>query len=130
VPGRYLLDSVVAIEYLRGRDPELRARVNGEGELYLNVVILGELFFGAANSDYPERNLERVGAFASGAVLLTPDAETALRYGTLKSRLSKLGRLIPENDMWIAATALEHDLTLVTRDGHFEQVEGLRRERW
>jgi tRNA(fMet)-specific endonuclease VapC len=40
------------------------------------------------------------------------------------------GRPIPENDLWIAATASEHGLVLVTRDEHFDRVEGLLVERW
>jgi tRNA(fMet)-specific endonuclease VapC len=37
---------------------------------------------------------------------------------------------VPENDIWIAALALQHDLTLATRDIHFEAVEGLKIEMW
>ncbi|HEV8045487.1 MAG TPA: PIN domain-containing protein [Rubrobacter sp.] len=44
--------------------------------------------------------------------------------------MRRIGRPIPENDIWIAATALQHGLVLVTRDSHFEHVEGLRVERW
>lgn len=44
--------------------------------------------------------------------------------------LKRKGKPIPENDVWIAACALQHDLILVTRDGHFEYVEGLRFESW
>ena len=38
--------------------------------------------------------------------------------------------MIPESDVWIAATALQHGLTLVTRDAHFGEVEGLDTEAW
>jgi tRNA(fMet)-specific endonuclease VapC len=40
------------------------------------------------------------------------------------------GRPIPENDIWIAATARQHDLTLVSRDRHFAEVDNLRWEQW
>ncbi|HFE66754.1 MAG TPA: PIN domain-containing protein, partial [Chloroflexi bacterium] len=40
------------------------------------------------------------------------------------------GRPIPENDIWIAALAIEHELTLVTRDAHFEEIEQLDIEAW
>ncbi|MBA3472116.1 MAG: VapC toxin family PIN domain ribonuclease, partial [Rubrobacter sp.] len=40
------------------------------------------------------------------------------------------GRPIPENDIWIAAVALQHDLVLASRDSHFEHVEGLQLDRW
>ena len=40
--------------------------------------------------------------------------------------LRRKGQLIPTNDVWIAASALEHGAALLTRDAHFRHVEGLR----
>jgi tRNA(fMet)-specific endonuclease VapC len=51
-------------------------------------------------------------------------------YGRIAQQLRRKGRPIPQNDIWIAATALQYDLTLVTRDEHFKQVEGLALETW
>ena len=62
--------------------------------------------------------------------MLSIDAPTASRYGRVKGQLKARGRLIPENDVWIAACALEHDLIVVTRDSHFDEVEGLTCEAW
>lgn len=56
--------------------------------------------------------------------------ETALQYGRIKQRLRRRGRPIPENDLWIAATAIQHQLVLASRDDHFTEVEGLTGERW
>jgi len=53
-----------------------------------------------------------------------------MRYGEIKSKLHRAGRPLPENDIWIAAIALQHDLTLATRDGHFAAIEGLRTILW
>lgn len=61
---------------------------------------------------------------------LACDAETAQHYGRIKQGLRRRGRPIPENDLWIAATALQHQLVLVTRDDHFYLIEGLATERW
>jgi tRNA(fMet)-specific endonuclease VapC len=55
---------------------------------------------------------------------------TAKWYGEVKNGLRQKGRPIPENDIWISAMALEYDLILVSRDGHFEKVEQLKLERW
>ena len=52
------------------------------------------------------------------------------RYGKVKNGLRKKGRPIPENDIWIAAIAFQHDLTLVSRDEHFKEVENLKLEKW
>lgn len=55
---------------------------------------------------------------------------TAHHYGLIRHQLRIAGNPIPENDIWIAATAIEHDLTLVTRDTHFASVVGLSSVRW
>ena len=56
--------------------------------------------------------------------------ETSRRYGEVKDGSRRKGLPIPENDIWISATAFQHDLVLFTRDSHFDHVEGLRSERW
>ncbi|HYX24501.1 MAG TPA: PIN domain-containing protein [Thermoanaerobaculia bacterium] len=48
----------------------------------------------------------------------------------MKTLLRRKGRPIPENDLWIAASARRHGLTLASRDSHFEHVEGLGLEVW
>jgi tRNA(fMet)-specific endonuclease VapC len=58
------------------------------------------------------------------------DKDTARFYGTVVMQLRRKGRPIPQNDMWIAATALQHNLTLLTKDTHFDEVNGLAREAW
>lgn len=48
--------------------------------------------------------------------------------GQIKLRLK--GRPLPENDVWIAALAMQYALTLVTRDAHFQEVENLQTVAW
>jgi tRNA(fMet)-specific endonuclease VapC len=127
VAGRYLLDTSVAVALLRD-EPGIEERL--EGEFFLNAVVLGELYYGAAASARPERNKTEVDDLAIRAVVVPSDQETGWLYGQVKARLKIAAKLIPENDMWIAASALQHGLTLVTRDAHFEVVEGLLQERW
>ena len=86
--------------------------------------------FCARKSTRVQDNLARIDDFASTNVVLACDTETARRYGEIKERLRARGRPIPENDIWIAAIALQHALTLATRDAHFETVEGLRLAAW
>jgi tRNA(fMet)-specific endonuclease VapC len=56
-----------------------------------------------------------------------PGRETAEHYARLFVQLKRAGTPIPDNDLWIAALALEHDLTLVTRDLHFQHIPQLLR---
>jgi len=62
--------------------------------------------------------------------LLTADHETADYYALIKSELLKKGKPIPENDIWIAATVKQYKLSLVTRDKHFNEINGLTIENW
>jgi tRNA(fMet)-specific endonuclease VapC len=64
------------------------------------------------------------------SVVLACDLDTAREYGVIKNALREKGRLIPENDIWIAAIARQHDLTLVTRDEHFKEIKHLKVEMW
>jgi tRNA(fMet)-specific endonuclease VapC len=55
---------------------------------------------------------------------------TADHYGQIRAALGKAGTPIPENDIWIAATALEYQLPLAARDDHFGRVSGLQILKW
>ena len=91
---------------------------------------MGELYYGARKSVHSKANLERLDSFIFQGEVLNCDIETAQYYGLIKSRLRRKGRPIPENDIWIAATVQQYELTLVTRDIHFQDVEGLPLEQW
>jgi len=62
--------------------------------------------------------------------VLASDIGTSREYGRIKDLLHKKGHPIPENDIWIAALAIEHGLTLVSRDEHFKKIDGLKRDEW
>ncbi|MDQ0639497.1 putative nucleic acid-binding protein [Pedobacter sp. W3I1] len=58
------------------------------------------------------------------------DNDTAIVYGKIKAGLRKKGTPIPENDIWIASSAVQHKLKLSTRDKHFLQITGLKTLAW
>ena len=58
------------------------------------------------------------------------NADVARRYGEIKLQLRRKGRPIPENDIWISAIAKQYELTVVTRDDHFNEVDNLRTLTW
>ncbi len=99
-------------------------------QIFVPAVVVGELYFGALKSRRQEANLKRVEEFTTASNVLPVDAGVARHYGEVRDGLRRVGRPIPENDLWIAATTLRHGLVLVTRDSHFDHVEGLRVERW
>ena len=58
-------------------------------------------------------------------LLLSLTEATSECYGRIKDELARAGTPNPENDIWIAAFAVEHALPMAVRDRHFEQVNGL-----
>jgi tRNA(fMet)-specific endonuclease VapC len=129
VSGKYLLDTNVAVAVLNGT-LDLAAHRTAGAELYLNATVVGELCFGAEKSERVEQNLAAIDQLIARCPVIPCDESTARHYARLRNRLRGQGRPIPENDLWIAASSSEHGLVLVTRDEHFDQVEGLLVERW
>jgi tRNA(fMet)-specific endonuclease VapC len=128
-----LLDTNVCIEILRGRNAILRQRLGSVGldQVVLCSVVLAELHCGAMLAVHPEAEKARVVEAFLGWRSLPFDDLAAERYGELRARLQRSGRLIGANDLLIAAIALANDLTLVTHNrSEFERVEGLRVEDW
>lgn len=100
------------------------------GEVLTTSIVLGELYFGALNSGHPEKNFLRVEEFASQIPVLSNNIGTAKEYAKIKNSLKKKGKPIPENDIWIAASAIEHNLILITRDEHFKNITDLKMDKW
>lgn len=127
--GKRLLDTNIIVSFLT-EDQQVQERLDAVPELLIPIVVLGELYYGAAHSRRPQQNATMIETFARSCVLLGIDVQTAQLYGLLKSEQRTKGRPIPENDLWIAACARQHSLVLVTRDHHFDQVAGLSTEVW
>ena len=127
--GKYLLDTNIVIAVFNG-DALLQHRVINAPEVFLSIVTLGELFYGARNSKRVQENIARIEQFAASTTVLDCDSQTARHYGTLRAELRERGTPIPENDLWITALASQHGLSLVTRDQHFSVFTDLRLESW
>jgi tRNA(fMet)-specific endonuclease VapC len=63
-------------------------------------------------------------------IIVSVDKETAFHYGHIRSALAQAGTPIPENDIWIAALGVQHQLSLVTRDTHFERIASISLLNW
>ena len=127
--GKLLLDTNIMIAIFAG-DAEVKTSLANANEVFVPSIALGELYYGAHKSSRVEANISRINEFAASSSVLTCDTETSKEYGKIKNSLRIKGRPIPENDIWIAAIARQHDLTLVTRDGHFKEVVHLKIEMW
>ncbi len=127
--GSVLLDTNILIGIL-AKDEAILSRLVETDAVFLPSIALGELYFGAFKSAHPDDNAERIDRLAASTAILYCDGTTALHYGRIKTGLRAKGRPIPENDIWIAAIAQQHGLTVVSRDLHFREIEHLPVEDW
>jgi tRNA(fMet)-specific endonuclease VapC len=122
--GRLLVDTNIVIALFAG-EPAAINRLEQRPELFLCVPVLGELRYGALASSRVEENLARLDGFSRRVLLLPCDSGTAVKYSAIRFALRKKGTPIPENDVWIAAIAQQYGLTLLSRDSHFREIDGL-----
>jgi len=123
---RLLLDTNMYVAFKRG-DNDAMELLRLADEVHLSTVVLGELLAGFAAGSREKRNREELTAFLDSPRVSVDAVEevTADFYGRIFALLRRKGRPIPTNDLWIAATALQHGLVLATRDDHFAAIEGL-----
>jgi tRNA(fMet)-specific endonuclease VapC len=129
----YLLDTNTCIQLLTGRKPQVRNHFlqHSPTEMYLSSIVRAELEYGARHSQRTEDNLALLNEFATPLVALPFDEKCAAEYGIVRENLTRQGKLIGNNDLLIATSALAYDLIMVTHNvGEFERVVGLRIEDW
>jgi len=132
VGRRLILETTFLIdlerEHHRGRTGPAVAflEANPEARLYLPFIVAGELAAGIAM-----RDRARWEAFLAPLYVLPSTADVSWHYGRTYRHLHDTGRLIGANDLWIAATALAYQMSVVTRNvEHFQRVPGLDVERY
>jgi predicted nucleic acid-binding protein len=110
-------------------DTLLAERLGACEEVWIPLVVLAEIkagFYGGTQQHRNEILLQELLAKTTVGILL-PGRETAEHYARLFVQLRRAGSPVPDNDLWIAALALQHDLLLITRDQHFERIPQLLR---
>lgn len=127
----YLFDTDALSEVLRPR-PARRylewLRKVARSEQFTSAVVIGELYSGAFRSADPARHVQNIESRVLPAItVLAYDLPTARIYGSIRARLEAAGKMLADADLQIAATALRHQLELVTGNlRHFQRVPGLR----
>ena len=127
--GSVLVDTNVVVAHFRG-DQVLPPHFAEIRHMYTPSVVLGELHFGALRAQRRQEQLAYIRDFLTFTAVLFPDQMTTEHYGQIKAELAQIGRPIPDNDVWIAAMARQHNLPLATRDEHFAAVPGLKTLAW
>jgi predicted nucleic acid-binding protein len=122
-----LLDTNAYTAFMLGEAAVVEVVAHAE-RICLNSIVLGELLTGFAAGTREAKNRAELARFLdSPRVEMVPvTSQTADSYALIYSGLRRKGQPIPTNDLWIAASTLEHGAALLTRDAHFAQIDGLR----
>ena len=123
------MDTNIITALMKG-EKEIADQIEKASVVYIPIVVLGELYYGAAYSTQVQKNTAVVRKLSGRYKLLLIDEGVTIEYGKVKAALRAKGSPIPENDIWIAAIALRNSLTLVTRDKHFNEVSKLKLKSW
>jgi tRNA(fMet)-specific endonuclease VapC len=104
--------------------------LRSEPRAAIPVIVLGEFRYGIAGSRHRGEYEAWLDSNLPYFDILQVTEETAITYAGLRVALRRSGRPIPANDAWIAALGLQHNLSVLTRDEHFDVVPNLVRRSW
>jgi len=130
---RYMLDTDICIEIIRGKSPAVLAclRKHEVGSVAISSITLAELQYGVAKSRDPDRNRLALVHFVAPLEMLSFDDSAAGAYGKLRANMERAGQPIGPLDTLIAAHALAAKLTLVTNNQReSSHVADLHVESW
>jgi len=121
--NKVLMDTSAYAAFLRG-DPGVKEAVQQADEIVFNPVVLGELKAGFLMGKNEKRNRAILRDFLSSprTIIAEIDEETSERYAVIVQSLRMKGTPIPTNDLWIAASAMQHGLKILTTDKHYLEV--------
>ncbi|HEC26166.1 MAG TPA: type II toxin-antitoxin system VapC family toxin [Gammaproteobacteria bacterium] len=121
-----LLDTNAYAAFKRG-DQDAIEIIRFAETIGLSTIVLGELLSGFSAGQRETKNRSELAAFleSSRVVIIPVDDKTAEYYAHIYLSLRRKGKPIPTNDLWIAAAALQHGLTVFTYDNHFFDIDGI-----
>ncbi|HXE54200.1 MAG TPA: type II toxin-antitoxin system VapC family toxin [Tepidisphaeraceae bacterium] len=127
----FLLDTDICSAYLKGHRGVANRFLQYTGGLHISVVTLGELYTWALRASAPPTRLQALHDLLSDVVVLDATADVSRRFGEVRAELLDKGLPPPDMDLLNAATALFHDLTLVTHNTKdYQNIPGLRLIDW
>jgi predicted nucleic acid-binding protein len=122
-----LIDTNAYAVFKRGDAAILEVLQHAPG-LLICATVMGELLAGFAAGNRESVNRSELTQFLLSPRVKVVDstAATADLYALIYAALRRKGQPIPSNDLWIAASSLEHGAALLTHDAHFQAIDGLR----
>ncbi|MBI2136907.1 type II toxin-antitoxin system VapC family toxin [Candidatus Woesearchaeota archaeon] len=122
----YVVDTDVSIDYLKGVDKAV-ALIDSIEELYITTITAAELFYGAYNSQNPDKLLPPLKNYLQRFRDIPFQVWDSILFGKIKSALKKKGTPIDDANIMNASIALSYDFTIITRNvKHFQNISGLK----
>jgi len=119
-----------ALSAAADREPAALELVARAQRVAVPVIVLGEFRLGIAQSRHQATYENWLRKWLTAVRVLEVDEETTLHYAAIGLGLKRTGKPIPANDLWIAALCRQHSLPVLSRDRHFDLVDGLERIEW
>ena len=133
MPTRFMLDTNICIYIQRRKPMEVLARFQKlkPGDAAISVITWGELLYGAEKSQKSKMALQLLEEFKTFVPVLALPENAGKTYAEIRAALETKGKLIGNNDLWIAAHAKAAGLTVVTNnEREFKRVKGLKIQNW
>lgn len=124
----FLIDADWVINALAARRGAIAAiRALASQGISISRVTVGEIYEGAFGLPDPHLQLTRLRHFLGAFDVLDLNDDIMERFASTRAFLRRKGRMIPDFDIVLAATALHYDLTVLTYDvAHFQRIPGLK----
>lgn len=121
--NRLILDTSAYSAFLKG-NPRVKESLQQADEVFLNPIILGELLAGfrIGKSEKKNRNILKQFFLSPRINIIDIDEETSERYAVIVEHLRTKGTPAPTNDLWIAASAMQYGLKVLTTDKHYNNI--------
>lgn len=119
-----------AVSALLSGDAALARLLEPTERHHLPVIVIGEYRYGLLRSRHRQTLQAFLETLIRESLVLRLDGATTTHYAAVRNELREAGRPIPENDVWIAGLARQHDQPIVSRDEHFDAIAGTRRLAW
>lgn len=129
---KHLLDTNICVYWLKGNEHiEQKVLSVGIDNIFVSFITVSELYYGAYKSERVDENLAMMRKLTDRINVIDSDDAISKAFGNLKALLESAGLIIDDADMFIAACALVHGLTMVTNNTkHFKRIKELKLHNW
>jgi len=130
---KYMLDTNICIYIAKNKPASVLAQFKtlSINQIVMSVITYGELSLGAEKSQYKQTTTQKLNNLIQIIPVISMSESVGNIYGIIRADLEKKGQIIANNDLWIAAHAMEQNITLVSNNiKEFNRIPDLSLENW